>query len=80
MKLADLKLAFYVEASEHFDWVERQQENGRLARLNEQRSILIIARAIHMVDAITPFCRFFAPAHRARLVRACIVYQWFEKQ
>ena len=80
MKPTASKLAFYIEASEHFDWVKREQKKGRLAGLNEERSILIIARAIRMLDAIAPVYGSFAPDNKARVVRACIVYQWFEKQ
>lgn len=80
MKLTPSRLALYVEASEHLDWLKRQQQSGRLVGLNEENSVLTIVRAIEAVDAIAPVYGFFRAGHKERLVRACIVYEWFEKQ
>jgi hypothetical protein len=69
-----------VETSEWFDWLRRELSLGGISLPNEETSVLLIERALHLSDRAQSTYHHLPDALRYKLIKASIVYQCWEKQ
>jgi hypothetical protein len=74
------QFGFIVEASEYLDWLQEQMRDHRLGVIDEETSVLFVARAIQQVNNVAPIYGHFDSTIKVGLVRSCIIFQCWEQQ
>jgi hypothetical protein len=69
-----------VEVSDWFDWMRREITQGGISLPNEETSVLLIARALHLESRIQHVYRHFPTGGRHTFIQSAIVYQCWQRQ